>query len=247
MIKAPGIMQHISSPNSAKLKANAIISKAFGVRLVSDVPERLARLHVHPWLNAKRKARIKTIRERELLFVHIPKNAGTSICQRLYGCQVKHASVSYYAKAAPDILALPSFAVIRNPMERFFSAFHYAQSGGTKDQQIALPFQEQYRAFKNIDDAINHLASARSVFDIDHVFRPQSWYLYDSTGHCPIDIFIPYHRVSEIGIMLGIRDLAYLPRLNCNDSTIEPLDGAQLAFLQSFYQDDFRLFAQHIY
>ncbi|TCM19589.1 sulfotransferase family protein [Novosphingobium sp. PhB165] len=220
---------------------NRIIASAFGVRLVSDVPERLSRFGLRPWLDAKRRQRLNRIRMSGLLFIHVPKNAGTSISDRLYGAQTKHASAIYYARAAPDLLILPSFAIVRNPVERFLSAYRYARAGGTLHRTISAPFRERYSGFRSIDDAIDHLAAARSPFDLDHVFRPQSWYLLDASGQLAVDRLIPYERIGEIGRLLRRPDLENLPQFNRCETACELPGRAQLDFLHQFYAHDFAL------
>ncbi len=224
---------------------NRILASAFGVRLVSDVPERLSRWGMRPWVDAKRRERLRRIRASGMLFIHVPKNAGTSISERLYGAQIKHATALYYSRVAPDLLALPSFAIIRNPVERFLSAYRYARSGGTRHRNISQPFLDRYASFRSIDDAIDHLAAARSPFDIDHVFRPQAWYLLDAQGQQAVDRLIPYERIGEMGRLLGRPSLDHLPLFNRCDTRCEAsaeLPGrAQLDFLHEFYARDFAL------
>lgn len=220
---------------------NRIVASTFGVRLVSDVPERLCRHGFRPWLSAKRRRRLDRIRKSRLLFIHVPKNAGTSICDRLYGGQMKHGSVQYYSRVAPDLLALPSFALVRDPVDRFLSAYRYARAGGSCHRAISKPFRERYIAFGTIADAIEHLAQARSAFDIDHVFRPQSWYLLDAAGRTAVDRLIPYEQIGEIGLRLGRRELDSLPAFNRSRQTGERPTQKQLNFLHRFYEADFAL------
>jgi hypothetical protein len=225
---------------------NRIVASAFGVKLVSDVPERLCRHGLRPWIDGKRRRRIDRIRASRLLFIHVPKNAGTSICDRLYGAQMKHCSALYYARVAPDLLALPSFALVRDPVDRFLSAFRYARAGGTRHRTISEPFRGRYGSFRSIDDAIEHLASARSPFDVDHVFRPQSWYLLDARGRPAVDRLIPYERIGEIGRRLGREELDTLPEWNRSGETGERPTARQLDFLCRFYEADFALRLQAV-
>lgn len=221
---------------------NRLIAAALGVQLSSDGPERLARWHLPCPPNARRRERIAAIRERGVLFIHVPKNAGTSVCERLYGRQIKHETVRYYAMVAPDLLELPSFAIVRDPLARFLSAYRYACNGGTRDRAVARPFHARYRAFAGIDDAIDHLACARSPFDIDHIFRPQSWYLTDAAGECRMDTLVPHEALGHLGDVIGLPGLADLPRLNrCVGPAAPKLDPSQEAFVRDFYAEDFAL------
>ena len=229
-------------PTTSKTHINRLIASAFRVRLVSDVPERMARSRIPYRPNARRRNRIAAIRDSGMLFIHVPKNAGTSVSEQLYGQQIKHETVRYYAMVAPDVLDLPSFAIVRDPVARFLSAFAYASNGGTRDRSVARPFNARYQAFEGIDDAIDHLACARSPFNIDHIFRPQSWYLTDSEGACRIDRLVPYEALDRLGQIVGLPALDDLPRLNGRTGTAPPtLSPSQNAFVKDFYAADFAL------
>lgn len=235
-------MHQPTSPKTGTSGINRLIASAFGVRLVSDVPERLSRWRVPYPPNARRRDRLAAIRESGVLFIHVPKNAGTSVCEALYGQQIKHETVRYYAMVAPDVLDLPSFAIVRDPIVRFLSAYRYACNGGTGDRAVARPFNTRYQGFRCIDDAIDHIASARSLFDIDHIFRPQSWYLEDAGGDCAIDTLVPYEALGHLGDIVALPELDDLPRLNrCSGAFPPALNPSQEAFVQDFYGSDFAL------
>ena len=64
------------------------------------------------------------MRARNLIFVHVPRVAGTSIVRTLYGegC-IHHHSMRYYRALDPDFAqSAGSFALLRDPLERFASA-----------------------------------------------------------------------------------------------------------------------------
>lgn len=233
-------------PRTGTTGINRLIASAFRVRLVSDVPERLARSPLPYRPDRVRRDRIVAIERRGVLFVHVPKNAGTTICQQLYGRQLKHHSVRYYASVAPQVLNLPSFAILREPVCRFRSAFAFARSGGSADRTISHPFNARYRAFESIDDAIDHLATARSPFDVDHIFRPQAWYLTDAQGRCRVDNLVPYEDIDYLGTIMGLDELDGLPRINgstnsCSSAAPITLNPSQEAFIEDFYSTDLAL------
>ncbi|MBT0667275.1 sulfotransferase family 2 domain-containing protein [Novosphingobium profundi] len=228
---------------AGKSGLNKVIASSLGVRLVSDVPERMARWPGPTPIDAKRRRMIEAIRERGILFIHVPKNAGTSICETLYGLQVKHSTVDYYRQVAPDVLALPSFAILRDPVERFVSAFHYASAGGTRDRQVATPFRARYARFESFDCAIRHMEKCRDLFAMDHMFRPQSWYVTKGCGTLGVDHLICYDQIDRIREYAGLETIQEVPCLNSGRRAKVELTARQKAFVRDFYRDDYALIA----
>lgn len=75
-----------------------------------------------------------------LLFIHVPKCAGTSISHALYEKVTGHQSAALYMAWDPQrFRATPSLAVVRNPYDRFCSIFHqYRKSpwGGRAEESF---------------------------------------------------------------------------------------------------------------
>jgi len=63
-----------------------------------------------------------------LVFVHIPKNAGTSIEKTVGMRETGHRPWSVYARRFPqEWQRYRSFAIIRDPVDRFISCYKYAR------------------------------------------------------------------------------------------------------------------------
>jgi hypothetical protein len=167
--------------------ARHLVTHAFGLRLGSDLHELAAETAISIPLSRRRASRLDCIRQAGILFIHVPKNGGMSICEALYGRQLKHGSARYYRHVAPQLAHLPSFAVIRDPIDRFVSAYRYAIGGGSDENSIAPEFQSLYSAFRSLDDALDHVEAAATPYAIDHIFRPQSWYVTANTGQIAVD------------------------------------------------------------
>ncbi len=74
------------------------------------------------------------------VFVHIPKNAGQSIGHALYGMTIHHEKAADLRKDRKATYANAfSFAVVRDPVSRFKSAYSYLKQGGrtVDDKKIA--------------------------------------------------------------------------------------------------------------
>ncbi|WP_296595570.1 hypothetical protein [Phenylobacterium sp.] len=92
---------------------------------------------------------------------------------------------------------------MRDPVERFRSAFAYAQAGGSADNCVSAPFRSTYRAFRDVDEALDHLEAAVWPYGVDHIFRPQSWYVTGADGAPAVD-----HLVTLADLGAALRTLA---------------------------------------
>jgi hypothetical protein len=216
--------------------------RLFGVRLVSDLYERACELGVRPPLDAKRKRWLAAIRARDLLFIHIPKTAGMSISRALYGQHVTHCTIRYYAKVAPElVVSAPSFAVVRDPVRRFLSAYGYARSGGSRDNVISPAFRDLYAGFRSIDEALDHVESARNVYRIDQVFRPQGWFVRNAAGEVAVDRLVPFDDLDSIAELVPRCSRTVLPRLNQGGTGSSQPSPEQRARIRMLYAEDFAL------
>ncbi|RVT94341.1 sulfotransferase family 2 domain-containing protein [Sphingomonas crocodyli] len=215
---------------------------AHDVRLISDIPEKQCRLGRHPNLSSKRHRRLDMVRARGVLFIHVPKNAGTSISQQLYGEQIKHASVRYYRTVGGDLMdRVKSFCILRDPIDRFLSAYRYAIDAGTKDNRISPPFFSDYTGFRHVGDAIDHVAGARDMFRIDHIFRPQVWYVTTELGSIGVDHVVHYDALGDLAAIDPALRGADRVRLNASRDIPILLTRAQREEIMRVYARDYEL------
>ena len=115
------------------------------------------------------------MRRRKLIFIHVPRAAGTSIAQALYGPRnTLHHSIRYYRTVAPRFFAeAESFALLRDPFDRFASSYAFVRAGGTADCRLSDAFRAQTAHLRSVDDYLCFLEQ-RDVLSQDFVMRPQS-------------------------------------------------------------------------
>jgi hypothetical protein len=196
-------------------------------------------------LGAARRGRIERMAEVGLVFVHIPKAAGMSISHAVYGEQMKHASIRLLHHVAHGKLAnLPSFAVLRDPADRFLSAYRYARAGGSAVNDVAEPFRRLYRGFGSIDDAIYHIERAVDIYQIDHIFRPQHWYITDRLGRIAVDRLLRIDDLSPLSAFIPDIRAQSIPRLNACDGERPMLTMRQRSRLARLYAADYALWRQ---
>ena len=221
---------------------HAAMRGATGLNLISDLHERSTFAGLYPPLDLKLRRRLTRIREAGVLFIHIPKNAGMSVSSALYGEQVFHPSIRYYQRVAPDIVRnLPSFAVWRHPVERFISGLKYAQAGGGTDAVVSRAFRSQYAKLKTVDDALNHIEAMPSFFDLDHIFRPQFWYIADTAGRIAVDQVCMIEDLPVAAVNNSLPGLDKIGWINRSQSVDVDMTAKQLEQLRNLYPIDFAI------
>ena len=198
-------------------------------------------------------------------FIHVPKNAGTSVVSaiREHALPIVVASHHYPAR-----LAAEEIVVLRDPVERFVSAFYYGRAFW------ANPVNANFRtadslaiAASDTDDALHAMAwhelgnrpedyllrdgAARAPQTVGGVatrlcwvYEPQSTWLVHAPRH-----HLRQRRLAEdFRDLLGQLDLGPvpgLPRLNVSDNPGERLSTRARQFLETLYADDYRYLRDH--
>jgi len=127
-----------------------------------------------------------------IVFVHIPKAAGTSISEALYGRFVGHVRAADVVQWGPSRLkALPRFAITRNPWDRLVSAYRFVTRGGGVGGAHAgrVWRAEQYRIseFQSFDRFVTEWLAPRDLRTLDVAFQPQSLFVCDKRGAIIVD------------------------------------------------------------
>jgi hypothetical protein len=182
------------------------------------------------------------MRARALIFVHVPRTAGISVGRALFGetC-VHHHSIRFYRAVDPKLCALSrSFALLRDPFDRFASAYFFVLAGGTPDCRLAQVFVDRTRHIRSVDDYLDFLES-RTVLDLDFVMRPQSWFVCDlKTGMPLVDDLLLFGE-DDLGRYLSAHGVAALPWLNRSERRPLHLTPSQRDRVKQFYAADFAL------
>ena len=197
--------------------------------------------------------------DKGVVTVHVPKAGGTSVASALYGLS---ASQHYaYAELAsdPELAALPSFAVVRNPYWRFVSAYNYLRGGG----QAAMPIRDNLAwsrllATVSVDELLALLAAREDCNDgrldalmaehgaVDLVmFRPQSVLLCadSGAGAVLVDSVLRMEEMAASGKIAvpGVGDVA-VPHANATrDKAVKVLTEETADGIYRLYRRDFGL------
>lgn len=186
----------------------------------------------------------EAVRRRNLIFVHVPRAAGTSIAQALYGPRcTRHYSIRYFKTVAPRFWEkAESFAVLRDPFDRFASSYAFVQSGGAEACRLSDVFLRQTAQLKNVDDYLSFI-EARDDLSLDFVMRRQSWFVCDLETGAPLvrRLFLYGQDDALLVDYLKMRGVAELPRLNISERLPLLLSARQKRRIEKIYARDFEL------
>lgn len=154
---------------------------------------------------------IPRYKKRKIIFIHIPKNAGSSITKSLYNSGLSHTSALYYKLIdRQSFNEIESFALFRDPIDRFCSAFNYLKYKSEHATDIC--FRELHLQTTNtISDFIvlmqTNSAFKTKVLNYPH-FRTQSEFVCDAQGRII---------VNHIGHVSHIREFIEKINLHLNE------------------------------
>lgn len=115
--------------------------------------------------------------EHRVIFIHVPKTAGTSIAAALFDRRSRHIPLVRYAAADPlRFDRYFKFCFVRNPWDRFHSAFHYLHrmvgNTSTPDGVWATEYLKQADDLASFVNRLKVPEYRRRVLQWIH-FRPQ--------------------------------------------------------------------------
>lgn len=142
------------------------------------------------------------ILESRVIFVHVPKAAGSSVKTELYGSpQFGHRRIAeFQAYDRRKTVEFFKFAFVRNPWDRLLSAHAYLTGGegaNSRDRRFARDMLAPKGDFAGFVTALDDSAFAAQVMRYDH-FRPQGdWIcLPGQSGHA-MDFLGRFERFEE--------------------------------------------------
>jgi hypothetical protein len=184
-------------------------------------------------------------RSKNIIFIHIPKTAGTSILNALGKKTLtgrQHLPWYIYANADPIFFEKAfKFSFIRNPLDKLYSSYSYLANGGNQTtDQIK---QKTIMEYKDLNDFIIRGLS-QGVMRNDPMFLPQSNFILDSNGEFVVDFVGRYENLENdfntIAQKIGLK-MDQLPHLNQtqylnqkNNLSKDALEVLEMIYIQDF-------------
>lgn len=183
----------------------------------------------------------------KLLFIHIPKCAGLSI-KRSNNIKYGHITMSHYLCIFKKEVI--SYTILRDPIDRFCSAFYYLKEKLNSDFYTPVGFDKKIILDSvDVNDFINNIKNKnltiKYIFLFDH-FLPQYFWIY-SNNKIKVKYIVNFSKLEQ-----GINDLNEILnsniKINCkvnvstNHKNNKNLNKDSLYFLKKYYNQDFLLY-----
>lgn len=218
---------------------------AINDQLPLEVKDTLFRRLVNPYSDAEEKNRV--------IFIHVPKTAGNSIFQTLFDANPQgHKEALWYRKF--DALRFDEyykFGFVRNPWDRFVSAYFYLKHGGMG--RYDCDFRDKYlckvNSFSEFVKAMGDDSGYRKkIMNWVH-FKPQATFLCDENGRVLVDYIGAYENLdgcySELCRNIGLERNGELKMINrsVREDYRKYYSESGVDCIRTLYQEDINMFA----
>lgn len=132
------------------------------------------------------------------VFIHVPKAAGTSINNALYGRTLGHYSARQIQSRFPALfLSSFTFSLVRNPWDRALSAYRFARIGRTESMGVNQPQQYEIPEFSSFERFVCDWLPSKDLSNCDFIFKPQYLFVCDQNMKVMVDHLGYVERLTE--------------------------------------------------
>jgi len=168
------------------------------------------------------------------IFIHIPKNAGTSVIKLLGGNSGRRDHLTYLIFRKANRRKFDSyfkFAIVRNPWDRATSIYNYLRAGGNgkNDRYIASVIADRKMSFQRF---IQEYLTPQRLHE-HPLFRPQHAFVYDVAGTLQVDHLCRFETISD--------DIAVVKERLKLKGELPFSNRSRSGDYRQFYQDDAQL------
>ncbi|WP_158971660.1 sulfotransferase family 2 domain-containing protein [Paraglaciecola sp. L3A3] len=197
----------------------------------------------------KDKTLSSTLSDTGYCFIHIPKNGGTTVEKLIYKTKsVKHRKwYELYAMAPKEYIHWNKFCIIRNPYDRFLSAYNYLHHGGRNaiDSEIGRRYVKPYNDINEFIKALDNVSFKNKIMSYFH-FQTQSEYILSDDDICMVNNLLSFENFdTDLADFLGIqaKQVLHANKTIGHGASFPDLNEYSLTLLRQIYDRDFILYA----
>lgn len=203
-------------------------------------------------ISNKRLALIKNYRlfkTNNALFIHIPKSAGISLSNAIYGKDsYGHISINDYCEyiGSKSIEKMFKFTIVRNPYDRLRSAFFYLKKGG-RGNKLDIEYQKIVNSYQSFEDFVEKYFAEHNLMEVEH-FIPQVYWITNKENNVAVDYIGKFENLNnEFKIISnkipGKVKRNTLPKKNITSTKRNyEINNNTAEIIYNLYKDDFEIF-----
>lgn len=192
----------------------------------------------------------RVYRNKNFIFIHIPKTAGKSVCQLIGVSGARHLTLSQYEthlnRATLERFFI--FTIVRHPLDRLESAWNYMHSGGNHSKED-LDFRKRWiQPCKTFDNFIIQALEAKEVASLGK-FRPQVDFLKWQDGTLASNITICHFESLELDLSKLPKHILVsdtLPHVNASKRSVNNISDTARELVAHFYREDFEVLGYNL-
>ena len=186
--------------------------------------------------------------ERKLIFIHIPKNAGTSIIKAM-GVEnmLMDKTIEEYKEHYDEYWdKYTKFTVVRDPIDRFISAYKFArmkESGWfSATGEEGLDKHKHYETCNEMD--INEYTTYlyKNYKEFNRWIIPQTFLISNKNKEIEIDYYVRFENLQEDLNKIGIESIQKLNSSKIEDDKVIQLTKKSKMKLYEIYDIDYKNF-----
>lgn len=187
--------------------------------------------------------------EKKLIFIHIPKNAGTSIIKAMgLKNMLMDKTVGEYKETYKDYWNdYLKFTVVRDPIDRFISAYKFArmkESGWfSATGEECLEKHPHHDLCNSMDINEYTYYIYKNPKEFNRWIIPQTFIISNENNEIEIDYYVRYENLLEDLKKIGIDKIEKLNSSKINDEKIIDLTKKSKNMLYEIYDIDYKNFS----
>jgi hypothetical protein len=172
------------------------------------------------------------------IFIHIPKTAGSSIVETLFGESSRHIPYLEYERANPrKFQRFFKFTFVRNPWDRLVSTYSFLRRGGM-NQQDRVWSERHLARYPDFGSFVRGWLNEENIWSWVH-FIPQSHFILNEKGAVMVDYLGRFERIDE--------DFAYVAQRLGSDTQLRRTNESNHRQFAAYYDEDTREIVRRVY
>ncbi len=197
------------------------------------------------WRNTLGLGPANAVKSAKILFIHIPKTGGTSIAQVLYGKNLPHYTAQFWNFTYGDSVGkIPSFSMVRHPVNRLVSAYKMAVFGGTDIMAYSRFSRMKLRGLDSLESYVDYIFDNRTqIGRLPLELHDQASFILNEEGVVVVDKLFILNDQSGIPIELyQWLSIKSIPHLNATAPLSVSLNRKTRDKIEQIYSLDMQIY-----